>query len=533
MQKQHVKINKQRSTRALPSRPQSERTGLRSLPSTPTISTLPRTTLSPPGGELGPLREILTMEGDVTPMDIYDIPDGCVFSKTASDKVPPAASDEPVEYATSSNMRQLANEHKFQSLPRLPRTPSGDGIHSIASDPSEELASLYSSVSEQSSLSSQIQPIESSGQDLYSVVDKSAKRNNPSDSPSVQPHDIYSVVNKSAKKEKPSDTQLSSFSEELPSITHKPVIKKKPVRSPQQQQPPLEELYKVVQKRNKPVVHDKPEYVFNTAADKKQQPPAAVEELYSVVNKPAVKQKPQKPSPEDIYSVVNKPSVKPKPVKYNSQHNINVTNSSTSSEPPMQLSRLRVKSADVYAEVTPKQIENGDIYSVVNKPRPPPVAKKPDRQQKRIVSDSSVTMETGMQEDNQSHDSGVEDEPTIPGRFYDDDELELDDEPPELPPRLYSLSDFDTEDELCFDDIMEDFNDERTFDNPLYQTCKPLGQLGEEDRHEESNPLYQTLASIRKEMDGSKSKTGTLKVSKYCCHGYYIYSTYNPQRVIR
>ena len=101
-------------------------------------------------------------------------------------------------------------------------------------------------------------------------------------------------------------------------------------------------------------------------------------------------------------------------------------------------------------------------------------------------------------------------------------ELELDDEPPELPPRLYSLSDFDTEDELSFDDILEDIIDDRAFENPLYQSiagCKPSEQGGKE-KPEESNPLYQTLASIRKEMDESKPKTNTLKVSK-CCHGYH------------
>jgi len=477
------------------------------------------------------------MEDDVTPADTYDIPDGCVFSKTTTDKVP--ASDDPIEYASSPIMRQLADEHKSRSLPRLPRTPSGDGIYSIASgdkspDPSEDSASLYSSISEQSSSSYQLQPLESSGQDIYSVVDKSNKQLATS---SAQAHDIYSVVDKSAKKDNSSDKHLSSSSNGLHGITHKPMIKKKPVKPLRQ---PSEELYSVVQKNSKPVVQDKPEDVFNAAVDKRQQPPveelysvvnkpslpnqsAQHEQLYSVVNKPPVKVKPQKTPLEDIYSEVTKPTVRPSPMKYNSENNI-LTNSTTSVVPPVQPRRSRVKSSDLYEEVKPRQIENGDIYAVINKPKPPPVAKKPAKKQRRIVSDSSVTMETGMQEDNQSYDSGVEDEPTIPDRCYNDDDLEFDDEPPELPPRLYSLSDFDTEDELCFDDIMEDFNNDRTYDNPLYESTlslKPSVQHGEV-KQEESNPLYQTLASIRKEMDENKSKTGTLKVSKYCYRGYCI-----------
>ena len=247
------------------------------------------------------------------------------------------------------------------------------------------------------------------------------------------------------------------------------------------------------------------------------------EQLYSVVNKPPVKEKPKRPAPEEIYSVVDKP---PKP----GQHRSEVHDTSTSSEnQSTPLRRSKVKPADLYAEVKPQQIENGDIYSVVSKPRPPPVSKKPDRQ-RRILSDSSVTMATSTQEDALSHDSGVEDEPPIPDRCYEDDELELDDEPPELPPRLYSLSDFDTEDELCFDDIMEDFIAERTFENPLYQSiagCKPLGQGGEERPAEDSNPLYQTLASIRKEMDDSKPKTGTLKVSRCCNYSYHFIFLFN------
>ena len=247
------------------------------------------------------------------------------------------------------------------------------------------------------------------------------------------------------------------------------------------------------------------------------------EQLYSVVNKPPVKEKPKRPAPEEIYSVVNKP---PKP----GQHSSEVHDISTSSENHLTpLRRSKVKPADLYAEVKPQQIENGDIYSVVNKPKPPPVSKKPDRQ-RRILSDSSVTMATGTQEDALSHDSGVEDEPPIPDRCYEDDELKLDDEPPELPPRLYSLSDFDTEDELCFDDIMEDFIAERTFENPLYQSiagCQPLGQGGEERPAEDSNPLYQTLASIRKEMDDSKPKTGTLKVSRCCNYSYQFIFLFN------
>ena len=598
MHKQHVKLTKQHSSRALPNRPQSENVKLRSLPSTPAIShTRPSSSLvnlSGPGGQLGPLQEILTMENGT--LDTYDTADGCVFSKTTTDKKL-SAGDEPLEYATSSAMRHLVNEHKFRSLPHMLRAPPtgghGDGIYSVASgdrspDPSERSVSLYSQVSDQT-LSSSQQPMESSGQDLYSVVDKPAKKTlnqpfaqlqdiysvvdksakkAPSDQPigsSTQPQDIYSVVDKSAKKTKPplnqpsaqpqdiysvvdksapsdkpigsstqpqdiysvvnksakfkrgkSADQLSlSPAKEPQGIAHRPVIKKKPLRPQQQQQQSPSELYSVAQKKDKPVIQERPEDVYSEIGNppvvtahlslSRHQKLSAQEQLYSVVNKPPVKQKPKRPSPEEIYSVV-KPS----------------TSSSTSSElEPTPLRRTKVNPADFYAVVEPQQIENGDIYSVVNKPAKPapPVARKPDRQ-KRILSDSSVTMATSLQEDALSHDSGVEDEPPIPDRCYDDDELELDDEPPELPPRLYSLSDFDTEDELCFDDIMEDFIAERTFENPLYQSiagCKPLGGGG---AAEDLNPLYQTLASIRKEMDNSKPKTGTLKVSKCCNYGY-------------
>ena len=91
------------------------------------------------GRKLGPLQEILTMENGA--MDTYDTPDGCVLSKTTTDKKSPAG-DEPLEYATSSAVRYLMNEQKFRSLPRLPRTrprtiPTaagyGDGLYSVAS----------------------------------------------------------------------------------------------------------------------------------------------------------------------------------------------------------------------------------------------------------------------------------------------------------------------------------------------------------------------------------------------------------------
>ena len=494
-------------------------------------------------------------------MDTYDTPDGCVLSKTTTDKRSPAR-DEPLEYATSSAVRHLMNEQKFRSLPRLPRAPptgDGDGLYSVASgdrspDTSERSVSLYSEVSDQTSSSSQHQPVESSN-DLYSVVDKSAKKTKPPlNQPSVQPQDIYSVVDKSAKKP-PSKQPIGSSAqpqpdiysvvdksakfrrgksadqlslpsvEESQGIAHRPVIKKKPVRHHHhQQQHSSSELYSVVEKKNKPFVHEdvyseigNPGVATAHLSLNRHQKLPVQEQLYSVVNKPPVKAKPKKPSPEEIYSEVNKPA---KP----GQHNSELHNTSTSSEnEPTPLRRTKVKPADLYDEVKPQQIENGDIYSVVNKPtKPPPVAKKPDRQ-RRILSDSSVTMAT--QEDALSHDSEVEDEPPIPDRCYDDDELELDDEPPELPPRLYSLSDFDTEDELCFDDIMDDFIADRTFENPLYQSiagCKPLGPGGEERPAEDSNPLYQTLASIRNEMDDSKPKTGTLKVSGCCNYGYHF-----------
>ena len=558
MQKQHVKMNKHLSSRALPSRPQSEMK-LRSLPSTPVISgTRPLSSLSsilsPPAGQLGPLHEILTMDNDATATydsadgatATYDSTDGCVFSKTTDDKRPSSVrADDILEYASSTTMRQLANDHKFRSLPRLPISsrppPASNGMFPLASgnrssDP--QLASVYSSVDEHSTIS-QHQPLEASGQDIYSVVDKSAKRNKPPvDLPirsSAQSQDIYSVVDKSAKfrRGQSSDQLPVSPTGEPQGIVHRPGIKKKPVRSPQQQRRQQEpsELYSVVQKKTKPVEQERPEDVYSEiikpTATNAQQPvgrqqplPAAQEQLYSVVNKPPVKQKPKRTPTEDIYSVVNKPpQTKPKPVKSYSQYS---NGSITSHVEPMP---SKVNPADIYAEVKPRQIENGDIYSVVNKPNkppPPPVARKPINRQKRVASDSSVTTTTS-QEDSQSHDSGVEDGPVIPDRCYDDDELELDDEPPELPPRLYSLSDFDTEDELSFDDILEDFNDERTFENPLYQSiagCRPSGDGGK-DKPEDSNPLYQTLASIRKEMDDSKPNTDALKVSKCSCHDYH------------
>ena len=546
MQKQHVKMNKHLSSRALPSRPQSEMK-LRSLPSTPVISsTRPfsslSSVLSPPAGQLGPLHEILTMENDAA-MATYDSADGCVFSKTTEDKRPSSVRDDDIlEYASSTTMRQLTNEHKFRSLPRLPissRAPATNGMYPLASgnrssDP--QLASVYSSVDEHSA-TSQHQPLEASGQDIYSVVDKSTKRNKPPvDQPigsSAQSQDIYSVVDKSAKfrRGQSLDELPLSPTGESQGIVHRPGIKKKPVRSPQhqRQQQETSELYSVVQKKTKPVEQEKPEDVYSeiskpttTNAQQSVGPQHSLpvqEQLYSVVNKPPVKQKPKRPYPEDIYSVVNKlPQTKPKPVKSNSEY----SNSNTSSH--VEPIPSKVNPADLYAEVKPRQIENGDIYSVVNKPnKPPPVAKKPTNRQRRISSDTSVTMTTTIQEDSQSHDSGVEDGPAIPDRCYDDDELELDDEPPELPPRLYSLSDFDTEDELSFDDILEDIIDERAFENPLYQSiagCKPSGDGGRE-KPEDSNPLYQTLTSIRKEMDENKPKTDTLKVSKCSCHDYH------------
>ena len=113
MHKQHVKLSKQHSSRALPSRPQSVNVKMRSLPSTPAISsTRPSSSLvntSGLGGQLGPLQEILTMENGTMDtcdtMDTYDTPDGCVrvFSKTTTDKKS-LARDEPLEYATSSAM---------------------------------------------------------------------------------------------------------------------------------------------------------------------------------------------------------------------------------------------------------------------------------------------------------------------------------------------------------------------------------------------------------------------------------------------
>ena len=197
MQKQHVKMNKHLSRRALPSRPQSEMK-LRSLPSTPVISnTRPLSSLSsvlsPPAGQLGPLYEILTMEN--------------VNNKPTVDQ------------------------------PRLPVSsrppPASNGMFPLAS-----------------------------GQDIYNVVDKSAKRNKPPvDQPirsSTQSQDIYIVVDKTARfrRGQSSDQLPVSPTGEPQGIVHIPgVVKKKPVRSPQQQRQQQEtsELYSVVQKKTKPV----------------------------------------------------------------------------------------------------------------------------------------------------------------------------------------------------------------------------------------------------------------------------------------
>ena len=94
-------------------------------------------------------------------------------------------------------------------------------------------------------------------QDIYSVVDISAKKL-PSEQPigsSTQPQGIYSVVDKSTKfrRGKSADQLSLPPAEESQGITHRPVIKKKPVRR-QQQQSPLE-LYSVVQQKNELVVH--------------------------------------------------------------------------------------------------------------------------------------------------------------------------------------------------------------------------------------------------------------------------------------
>ena len=168
---------------------------------------------------------------------------------------------------------------------------------------------------------------------------------------------------------------------------------------------------------------------------------------------------------------------------------------------------------DLYNEVTPKSLpqggmQNGDIYAVVNKGKvPPPVAKKP------MSRSQTTSSKIEVQEDTISRDSGVdEEEPSIPDRLYgDEDTQEL--EPPPLPPRLYSLSDFESEDELCFDDIMsadEDLSggDSRAFNsisNPTYESSSSiqiaLSAASQRDqKREEANPLYQTMAELRKEV---------------------------------
>ena len=163
-----------------------------------------------------------------------------------------------------------------------------------------------------------------------------------------------------------------------------------------------------------------------------------------------------------------------------------------------------VDTCTLLPQTEPKPVKNSSDYLA------PLVAKKSINWQNHLSLDSAVTMTTIMQENAQSHDSEVKLE------VYDNNESKFDDEPPELPPRLYSLSDFDdTETELSFDDIMEDIVEERTFENPLYQviaSCKPLGHEGENAEY--SDPLCQTLASIRKGMDKGKPETNTLKNSK-------------------
>ena len=133
MQKQHVKLSKQLSSRALPSRPQSDNVKLRSLPSTPAITgTRPLSSLSslsPSAGKLAPL--LLTMENDAA--NTYNTADGCVFSKTTTEGNKSTPNDDILEYASSLTIKQLTSEHKFRSLPHLPTSSTGDGMYSVVS----------------------------------------------------------------------------------------------------------------------------------------------------------------------------------------------------------------------------------------------------------------------------------------------------------------------------------------------------------------------------------------------------------------
>ena len=526
MQKQHVKIASRLSTRALPSRPQSEHITLRTLPSTPSISherpVSTRLPMSPQtSGRLAPLRDLLSINDDVEGetydlVETYDSVDGCTSSRMAHGK--DDLFEEPVEYASSEIARQLV----AKTLPRIRDLPSqGDGLYSVAAgdkeshDPNDGLYSVMDDDRPPLPVPQDQQP-----DDVYSAVDE-PKNTTPSSSQQVLVHkpavkrkpakpqaeDVYSVVNKSPV------TATQQQPEDIYSVVQKPTVKKKPVRS-QTPTRPTQDIYSVV---NKPPARK---------LSSEQQP----EDLYSVVSKPSNtgKTAPQH-DPQELYSVVQKPAsrnrppptVRPKPVKQQTEELYSVVDKTKRPPSTTSLPEVIAESQgkqwvnnDLYAEVTPKKlpqggIQNGDIYAAVDKPKaPPPVTNKP-------LSRSRVTSDSDIQEDTISRDSGVveEEEPSIPDRLYDDDDI-LELEPPPLPPRMYSLSDFESEDELCFDDIMsgdEDLSggDSRMFNsisNPTYESTSniqsALSAAGQRDqKREEANPLYQTMAELRKEVE--------------------------------
>jgi len=506
-----------------------------------------------PSGQLNKIRDLLSISDDVegetyNSVETYDSVDGCTSSRMARGK--DDTFEEPTEYASTDIVRQVA----VQTLPRIRDLPShGDGLYSVATGDEEshdpiddgvysemdnerppqplpqDLQSddVYSVVDEpkcrvEHKPAIRKKPTKRQAEDKYSVVNSSAQQQQqPEDLYSIvnkppatatqqkqqqqQPEDIYSVVNKPGATATQQKQQQQKNPEDIYSIVNKPSVKKKPVRSQtqQHQQQPTQDIYSAVNKSPaRAEKHPEDMYsVVNKPANPEGTTPE-VEELYSVVQKPTkppptVKPKPSKPSSEELYSVVDKTRG---PVSTSSLSGV--------------MAETRWVTNDLYAEVTPKKlpqggIQNGDIYSVVDKTKaPPPVAKKP-LSRSRFASDKSDT-----QEDTVSRDSRVaeEEEPSIPERLYDDDDTsEL--EPPPLPPRLYSLSDFESEDEQCFDDIMsadEDLSGGgdaacRTFSNPIYESASSLhaAQLAaaqRDQKREEGNPLYQTMAELRKEV---------------------------------
>ena len=265
MQKQHVKMNKYLSSCAVPSQPQSEMK-LHSLHLTPIISSSqPLSSVSTNPSPVG------TMENDT--MGTHNTVDGCIFSKTAKSKRLSVEDNGILKNASSSAVRQSATKHKFRPLPHPP-TPSkaaSNRKYSLVSgnrSPDSPVGSVCSSVRENPSLS-QHQLQKPSGQDLYNVVDKSARRNKPlGNQPvgsSAQSQDIYKAADKSVKfkQNKSSGQLLLSPTEESQDIVYRSSTKKRLVKSPQQQrhQQNTSEFSSKVQKKTLPVERERPKDV--------------------------------------------------------------------------------------------------------------------------------------------------------------------------------------------------------------------------------------------------------------------------------